>query len=170
MNKKVESYKVTDAYREVFKTCMDYENSRRENLNEKPISKSGFIEYVMNYFFDHEVNEKNRKRKEDSEAQYYASITKKLVEKYFNTMRNEIEFLTGIIYSTDLHLKILMDRQDTFDEIDSRNMNKIVASIRSDEITFNRLQALYDAEEKKENPPAEKLEIRDDKEERRKLY
>lgn len=90
-----------DSYRERFRQCMNYENERRKRTWENQIKKSDFLVYVVNYYYDHEVNETNRKRKEEYDAQHYASITKKLVEKYFNTLTDEMVYIAGKLSNTE---------------------------------------------------------------------
>lgn len=170
MKTKIESYRVSSSYSGVFQKCMEYENNRREAVNEKRINKSDFLEFVLTYFYDHEVNETNRKRKEEYDAQHYASITKKLVEKYFNTLTDEMEFIAGKLANTELYLKLLSDFKSRFNDIDDRKLSRMIEEIKEDDEIFRRLKSIYDRANREEIFSVEETENANDDNEGRQIF
>ncbi len=170
MKRKVEGYNVDDSYRERFMKCLEYENERRDRLSQKKLNKSEFIVQVINYYYDHEVNETNRKRKEEYDVQHYASITKKLVEKYFNTLTDEMEFIAGKLANTELYLKLLSDLKSRFNDIDDRKLSRMIEEIKEDDEIFRRLKSIYDRQNKEEIFSAEDIEDADDDNEGRQIF
>ncbi|MBQ9157910.1 MAG: hypothetical protein IJ136_01070 [Erysipelotrichaceae bacterium] len=170
MKRKVEGYNVDDSYREMFMKCLEYENERRNRLSQKKLNKSEFIVQAINYYYDHEVNETNRKRKEEYDAQHYASITKKLVEKYFNTLTDEMEFIAGKLANTEFYLKLLSDFKSRFDDIDDRKLSRMIEEIKEDDEIFRRLKSIYDRQNKEELFSVEDIEGVDDDDEGRQIF
>jgi len=170
MEKKTEGYKVDDSYRERFKQCLNYENERRKRTGENQITKSDFLVYVVNYYYDREVNETNRKRKEEYDVQHYASITKKLVEKYFNTLTDEMEFIAGKLANAELYLKLLSDLRNRFDDINDRKLSRMIEEIKEDDEIFSRLKSIYDRQNKEEIFSVEDIEDVDDDDEGRQIF
>ena len=158
MKRKVEGYNVDDSYRERFMKCLEYENERRDRLSQKKLNKSEFIVQVINYYYDHEVNETNRKRKEEYDAQHYASITKKLVEKYFNTLTDEMEFIAGKLSNAELYLKLLSDFRNRFDDMNDRKLERTIEEIKEDDEIFRRLKSIYNRQNKEEILSVEDIE------------
>lgn len=170
MKRKVEGYNVDDSYRERFMKCLEYENERRDRLSQKKLNKSEFIVQVINYYYDHEVNETNRKRKEEYDAQHYASITKKLVEKYFNTLTDEMEFIAGKLANTELYLKLLSDLKSRFDDMNDRKLDAMIEEIREDDEIFKKFKSLYNRQNKEEIFEPESKEDIDDDNEGRQIF
>ncbi len=149
---------------------MEYENNRREAVNEKRINKSDFLEFVLTYFYDHEVNETNRKRKEEYNAQHYASITKKLVEKYFNTLSDEMEFIADKPANAELYLKLLSDLRNRFDDINDRKLSRMIEEIKEDDEIFSRLKSIYNRQNREEIFSVEDAKDADDDNEGRQIF
>ena len=170
MKRKVEGYNVDDSYRERFMKCLEYENGRRERLSQKKLNKSEFVVQVINYYYDHEVNETNRKRKEEYDAQHYASITKKFVEKYFNTLTDEMEFIAGKLANAELYLKLLSDLRNRFDDINDRKLSRMIEEIKEDDEIFSRLKSIYNRQNKEEIFSVEDIEDVDDDDEGRQIF
>lgn len=170
MKRKVEGYNVDDSYRERFMKCLEYENERRDRLSQKKLNKSEFIVQVINYYYDHEVNETNRKRKEEYDAQHYASITKKLVEKYFNTLTDEMEYIAGKLANTELYLKLLSDLKNRFDDMNDRKLDAMIEEIREDDEIFKKFKSLYNRQNKEEIFEPESKEDIDDDNEGRQIF
>ena len=170
MKRKVEGYNVDDSYRERFMKCLEYENERRDRLSQKKLNKSEFIVQVINYYYDHEVNETNRKRKEEYDAQHYASITKKLVEKYFNTLTDEMEYIAGKLANTEFYLKLLSDLKSRFDDMNDRKLDAMIEEIREDDEIFKKFKSLYNRQNKEEIFEPESKEDIDDDNEGRQIF
>ena len=159
-----------DSYRERFRQCMNYENERRKRTWENQIKKSDFLVYVVNYYYDHEVNETNRKRKEEYDAQHYASITKKLVEKYFNTLTDEMVYIAGKLSNTEFYLKLLSDLSNRFDDLDDHKLSRMIEEIKEDDEIFRRLKSIYGRQSKEEILSVGDIEDVDDDVEGRQIF
>ena len=149
---------------------MNYENERRKRTWENQIKKSDFLVYVVNYYYDHEVNETNRKRKEEYDAQHYASITKKLVEKYFNTLTDEMVYIAGKLSNTEFYLKLLSDLSNRFDDLDDHKLSRMIEEIKEDDEIFRRLKSIYGRQSKEEILSVGDIEDVDDDVEGRQIF
>ena len=163
MNRKVEGYNVDDSYRERFKKCLDYENDRREKVGEKKLNKSEFIVLILNYYYDNVVNESNRKRKEDKDAQYFASITKSLVEKYFNVLSDEMEFLAEKQTNLELYLKLLSDERNTLEDGNTADLSRRLSRLEVQDKAFRKIRSLYSTNRKNDLIDATEDDKKNDK-------
>ena len=149
MKKKVEGYKVDEAFSEKFMQCLDHENKRRDNTGERRLNKSDFLVYITNYFYDHEIDDRNRKYREEKDAQYYANITKKVTEKYYESIMGSLEAIAGGINNSSLLLRIIASKEDSLRSGTSEE--KLVSKIIKDDETFRKIRSIYNARKQDED-------------------
>ncbi len=132
------------------KKILENENKINNELGRKRTTENQIMMDALGFYYEEKYDWERIRKENDRDALYYASITNKLVGKYFNSILDSLEILAGEVGDTKMHLKIFMERKDIFDEIDWSNLKRIVSAIRSDETVYKKIKSLYDSSEKRE--------------------
>ena len=143
MSKKVISFRVEDTYEDTFNKLMKHENERREKVLERKLNRAEFLEYMSIYFKDNVVDKINIKRKERLEAQFYANITKKLVEKYFNFILDSLEGILEKMADQELYIRLMSYKNDIAYMASNIDPNDLLQRLERDDKKMNQIREKY---------------------------
>ena len=131
------------------KKIMEEENRNRLNQGLSRISENDVIKEALRYYYEHVFDKDYRKREEEKDAQYYANITKKVTEKYYESIMGSLEAIAGGINSSSLLLRIIASKEDSLKSGTSEE--KLVSRILKDDETFRKIRSIYNARKQDED-------------------
>ena len=145
MDKNVRTFKASKRFDEAFEDCMRRENSIRDELKRKHISKSDMLENMATYYWNHVYDTEAIKKAEQKEKRYIGGIINDVMIQYQRATDRNFNILLIELQRCVMFLRLLVSDEEILSNLRGKDMTQLISNMISDEEIYRRVSVAFES-------------------------